>query len=218
ANSRSKAATSGPCVTHPERMARRAASASSSSIQGRATGIMGRSGQAHGRSLRSLRVPVADHLGLEKLFRRLVLRSIPVEQALEAVLEGYPGAESENPPRHGDVRAESQNVSGPRRIVRHAERTLGHRGNGDRKVVDADFAAAAEIQRASHGLVRRGGEDDAPGGVLDEHEVARLLAVAEDDHGPVGEAAQQKFGYDLAAVAFVMAARSVGIEWPDHDR
>src|SRR5262245_63501068 len=39
ANSRSKAATSGPCVTHPERIARRAASASRSSSQGRATGI-----------------------------------------------------------------------------------------------------------------------------------------------------------------------------------
>src|SRR5579859_3040515 len=40
ANSRSKAATSGPCVTHPLRIERRAASASRSSIQGRATGIM----------------------------------------------------------------------------------------------------------------------------------------------------------------------------------
>jgi hypothetical protein len=40
ANSRSKAATSGPCVTQPERMARRAASASRSSIHGRATGII----------------------------------------------------------------------------------------------------------------------------------------------------------------------------------
>ena len=41
ANSCSKAATSGPCVTQPERIARRAASASRSSIHGRATGIMG---------------------------------------------------------------------------------------------------------------------------------------------------------------------------------
>ena len=40
ANSRSNAATSGPCVTQPERIARRAASASRSSIQGRATGII----------------------------------------------------------------------------------------------------------------------------------------------------------------------------------
>src|SRR5256885_1023802 len=40
ANSRSNAATSGPCVTHPDRMARRAAWASCSSIQGRATGII----------------------------------------------------------------------------------------------------------------------------------------------------------------------------------
>src|SRR6185312_17553269 len=40
ANSRSKAATSGPCVTHPDKMARRAASASRSSSQGRATGII----------------------------------------------------------------------------------------------------------------------------------------------------------------------------------
>src|SRR6185503_2478260 len=39
ANSRSKAATSGPCVTHPDKIARRAASASCSSSQGRATGI-----------------------------------------------------------------------------------------------------------------------------------------------------------------------------------
>src|SRR5205814_5426194 len=40
ANSRSNAATSGPCVTHPERMARRAASASCSPIHGRAMGII----------------------------------------------------------------------------------------------------------------------------------------------------------------------------------
>src|SRR5690349_21756143 len=39
ANSRSNAATSGPCVTHPDKIARRAASASRSSSQGRATGI-----------------------------------------------------------------------------------------------------------------------------------------------------------------------------------
>jgi hypothetical protein len=39
ANSRSNAATSGPCVTQPDRMARRAASASSSPSHGRATGI-----------------------------------------------------------------------------------------------------------------------------------------------------------------------------------
>src|SRR5258706_16216685 len=40
ANSRSKAATSGPCVTQPDRIARDAASASRSSIHGRATGII----------------------------------------------------------------------------------------------------------------------------------------------------------------------------------
>ena len=40
ANSRSNAATSGPCVTQPERIARRAASASRSSSSGRATGIV----------------------------------------------------------------------------------------------------------------------------------------------------------------------------------
>src|SRR6478735_1664469 len=40
ANSLSKAATSGPCVTHPDRITRRAASASSSPRTGLATGIV----------------------------------------------------------------------------------------------------------------------------------------------------------------------------------
>src|SRR4051812_6648312 len=40
ANSRSNAATSGPCVTQPERITRRAASASRSSIQGFVIGII----------------------------------------------------------------------------------------------------------------------------------------------------------------------------------
>src|SRR5438094_518749 len=40
ANSRSNAATSGPCVIHPDRMTRRAASASGSPIHGLAIGII----------------------------------------------------------------------------------------------------------------------------------------------------------------------------------
>src|SRR5581483_1403439 len=49
ANSRSKAATSGPWVTQPERMARRAASASASPRTGLATGIIGYLQQAPAR-------------------------------------------------------------------------------------------------------------------------------------------------------------------------
>src|SRR5512138_3603318 len=41
ANSRSKAATSGPCVTQPDRIARPAAWTSASSMRGFATGIIG---------------------------------------------------------------------------------------------------------------------------------------------------------------------------------
>src|SRR5947209_3925454 len=41
-NSRSKAATSGPCVSQPDRMARRAAAASASPSDGRAIGMSGR--------------------------------------------------------------------------------------------------------------------------------------------------------------------------------
>src|SRR4051794_20759614 len=63
ANSRSKAATSGPWVTHPDRIARRAASASASSSQGRAIGI---SGWDSGTGVGLPGLPVAHHLGLEQ--------------------------------------------------------------------------------------------------------------------------------------------------------
>src|SRR5512144_146519 len=56
ANSFSKAATSGPCVTHPERMGRRAASASASPITGLMMGMKGRPAMLLGRLLRLQRL------------------------------------------------------------------------------------------------------------------------------------------------------------------
>src|SRR5437762_8003319 len=58
ANSRSNAATSGPCVTHPERMERRAASASASPRNGLAIGIIESDMTGHGFVL--LRAPPGD--------------------------------------------------------------------------------------------------------------------------------------------------------------
>src|SRR5262249_52777681 len=83
ANSRSNAATSGPCVTHPERIVRRAASASRSPIHGLATGIVPFSGtrllltHSHGRT--NWQGPQGS-LGL--------LLSPPRDQSLQALSNG----------------------------------------------------------------------------------------------------------------------------------
>src|ERR1044072_2728355 len=60
ANSLSNAATSGPCVTQPDRIARRAAAASRSSSHGRAIGISGLT--VEDIALRDLRLPVVHDL------------------------------------------------------------------------------------------------------------------------------------------------------------
>src|SRR5215475_1946138 len=74
-NSFSKAATSGPCVTHPDKMARRAASASASSSHGRAIGIS--------LGLRDVIfappcLPVIQSFFLKHLFERSLMLQIPL--------------------------------------------------------------------------------------------------------------------------------------------
>src|SRR5207302_1710452 len=81
ANSRSNAATSGPCVTQPLRITRRAASASASSITGFMIGMMVefmselRRAPAPGGH-----VPVVDDLGLQQLPGRHVAPQVPALQ------------------------------------------------------------------------------------------------------------------------------------------
>src|SRR5688572_7180387 len=73
ANSRSNAATSGPCVIQPERMDRRAASASRSSIQVRAIGIITAGTVISTRRRLGLdrgNAPVVDDLLLQQVLRR----------------------------------------------------------------------------------------------------------------------------------------------------
>ena len=76
ANSRSKASTSGPCVTQPERMARRAASTSRSSMTGLATGI----------------IELGSDTGSPD---RVGVRVEPSDQAGEAFFEADPGLEAQ---------------------------------------------------------------------------------------------------------------------------
>ena len=68
------------------------------------------------------------------------------------------------------------------------------------------------------GLRMLAGQQDAVRRVAHVREVARLRAVAEDDHRPAGETAQQELRNDFPAVALVMRPRPVGIERPDDDR
>src|SRR5207244_3058958 len=74
ANSSSNAATCGPCVTQPDRIASRAAAASSSPRLGRAIGIIA-GGSVSGRGL-----PVAPALLLQQFLRRPARLLIPVSQ------------------------------------------------------------------------------------------------------------------------------------------
>src|SRR5690606_28821408 len=95
ANSRSNAATSGPCVTQPERIGRRAASTSRSSSQGRITGMNGCPIVASPINAISLWFPVAHHLALQKLLRRRVQTQIPVTQESQPLLKRDLGAKAQ---------------------------------------------------------------------------------------------------------------------------
>src|ERR1700732_3603563 len=82
ANSRSNAATSGPWVTHPERIGRRAASASFSSSHGRLMGMidLGSSG--------------SGILHLLDLLRRLAMLP-PIDEPFQAVFQWHLRVESD---------------------------------------------------------------------------------------------------------------------------
>src|SRR6185503_16766289 len=101
ANSSSKAATSGPCVTQPDRIARRAASASASPSSGRAIGISG-----------------SAPLGND----RLPCPTPPGDEVAQPLLEADPGLEAEQPPCVLDIRQPAPDSGGlPRGTVLNAD-------------------------------------------------------------------------------------------------
>src|SRR5690349_25085015 len=97
-------------------------------------------------------------------------------------------------------------------------RPLGSLRNRLRQIVDRQLEAAPEIDRAADGCRRCSSQDDAPRGVRHVGEIARLRAVAEDDHRFAGETAQEKLRNDFAAVSLMMASRSVSVERTNDDR
>jgi len=72
-------------MIQPDRITRRAASASRSSIQGRAIGMTDLTLEGIFNSSGFHSLPVVDDFFLEQLLRRLALRAIPVEQSRQTV-------------------------------------------------------------------------------------------------------------------------------------
>src|SRR5262245_16227499 len=157
ANSRSNAATSGPCVTHPERMARAAAATSASSSAGRAIGIIG--------SVPSPAHPVSNVLALEELRRRAALRRVPVAQATQAVLERDSRREPEQCRRLRRVRAQVVDVAGARLDMLDRHGPLEHLADQARQRFYGHGPAAAEVDRLADDSVRKSGRQNARSGI-----------------------------------------------------
>src|SRR5215471_2845786 len=88
ANSRSKAATSGPCVTQPERIALSAADTSSGPRFGRATGT-----KSLDMACNAPWLPIAHDSIFQKFERRSSLAGVPISKLSEAVFERHSGFE-----------------------------------------------------------------------------------------------------------------------------
>src|ERR1017187_1217548 len=171
ANSVSKAATSGPCVTQPLEMGRRAASASRSSIHGLVMGMGLRAGCG------------SDMHGLFGL----LLAAPPLYQLAQAFIERDGGFETEQAfglGRVGD--APGYGIHLPLGAVFEGRAGAHDAQQGGGQVVEAGFDAAGDVEDLVHhgGF---GGGDVGAGDVLGEDEVHGLLAVAEDERALAGD-------------------------------
>src|SRR5574342_378127 len=165
ANSRSKAATSGPCVTQPERMARPAAWTSASSMSGFATGIIG----------------LASDTGSPDGFD---VRAQPAGQAGQPFLEPHLCLEPQQLPRTGGVGQAAPHLHRlPLRRQRDVLR-LDLRAHGGEERIAQLAQRRLPLARDVEDLVGHRclhGEDVGPGHVLHVDEVHRLIALPEDE-------------------------------------
>ena len=187
-----------------------------SSIQGRATGIIVLTVTARLASASQLRTTSSP----QELLRRHVLRAIPGQQLPAARLPAECAARSQaaSAPATCPRTAAAHRPGAARRARsphRDAPAISRHRS---RQVVDRQLAAAAEVDRAPDGCAARSRKDDPARRVGDVREVARLRAVTEDHHRLACQASQEELRNHFAAVAFVMAARAIGVERPHDDR
>src|SRR5678815_2318516 len=231
ANSCSNAATSGPCVTHPDKMARRAAAASCSSIHGRATGMIVFTGSPATVITTSERatdhepltthridVPVSDHFIAKQLLGRHVLRLVPVEQLSQPLFQPHLRCIPEERLRVRHIRAQPQYVAWAR-LLMHDLRVWGVRDLRDRarQLIHRQLEPTPQIQRPTDRRRRCCREDDAARRIADIGEVTCLRSITEHDHRLAGETSQHELRDHFAAVPFVMTARSVGVERTDDD-
>src|SRR6187402_641582 len=216
ANSRSKAATSGPCVTQPERIARRAASASRSSSQGRATGISERPltavfGTPPGVPSATLlrRHPVPRDLALEQLLGRGGLRAIPLEEPRQPLLQRHARTVIEERLRVAHVGVQAQHITRARLMPLHRHRTPDRPPHLQGEGVDRELGTEPEVDRLPDRVGMLPREDDPARAVGDEREVAGLRAITEDEQRKAGQPAQHELRNHLAAVALVVRTGTV---------
>src|SRR6266513_2656373 len=132
ANSRSNAATSGPCVSHPDRMTRPAASTSASPTRGLAIGI--------NETVLDICRPLCRSGAEGFLFP-------PVDQTLQAFYERDPGLEPDRILRPLDRReAPRHRIDLPLRPVIQGRRAAHHAGEQVRHLLEAGLCAAGDVE------------------------------------------------------------------------
>ena len=161
------------------------------------------------------RHPVVDDLLLEQLLRRLCADRGTSAAAAAARRTATPAARIRAASRPWRRRRTSR-VTSPGRGSIVLDRRIGppgfNRGTSPARSLIVTSLPLPMLIVSPDGSRMLTGQQDAARGVAHVGEVAGLRAVAEHDHRPAGQAAQEELGNHLAAVALVVRARTVGVE------
>src|SRR6185437_10957522 len=204
ANSRSKATTSGPCVIHPERITRRAASASRSSIQGFAMGIN-----------RSPFVRTNSGSTGQEISARAF--APPLNQPLKPFFERNLRLEAEHLLRFAGIGEPPRNrIYFSSRSVFRRQTHAHHTTQCSRKLIQTGLDSTGDVEDLiGCGTFR--GQDVCPRHVLNEDEIHRLGAIAENQTGLSVRQSLHPADQDFCISAVNIHPRAIYIEISQRD-